>query len=126
MEPSDLGPDDARKLIEDIEHAIHERARQIDDDKIDFSDYSTDTVPTMERVKQYYGNDTYQLISGIRAALREWDESGDDVQELKDKYSGKFVDGVEIGERLVVYEGRDFTFVQEEDNNSDESKFTFV
>lgn len=110
MEPSDLEPDDARKLMEDIEHAIHERARQIDDDKIDFSDYSTDTVPTMERAKQHYGNDTYQLFSGIRAALREWDESGKDVKKLKEQYGGKFVDGVEIGERLAVYQGSDFTF----------------
>lgn len=80
-------------------------------------------VPSYEKAKQYYGNEQEQLLSGIEAGLTEWDESGRSTKELKEKYSGKFRDGVEIGERLAVYEGRDFTFTEPEDMS--ESKFTF-
>lgn len=111
MEPSDLEPDDARKLIEDIMSGVYKRMLEMDDSSYyDLNEFPADDMPSSERAKQYYGNDTYQLLSGIEAALREWDESGDDVQELKEKYSGRFVDGVEIGERLAVYQGSDFTF----------------
>jgi hypothetical protein len=62
----------------------------------------------------------------MAAALEKWDESGEDVQELKDEYGGTFIEGVKIGERLAVYEGRDFNFTAGEVSNSDDSKFTFT
>jgi hypothetical protein len=56
--------------------------------------------------------------------MDNWDESGREIEELKERYAGKFVDGVEIGERLAVYEGRNFEFTT--GSNNDESNFTFV
>lgn len=110
MEPSALEPDDARKLFYHLVVGIRARMNELSRDK--FTDSPNQPLPTNEKAKQHYGNDEYQLLAGIEAALREWDESGQDVQELKEKYGGTFVEGVEIGERLAVYEGRDFTFVE--------------
>lgn len=124
MKPSDLGPDDARAFVDAIQIGMRERVRSMPDSKFTHPDGRPPAYSEM--CKQHYGNNVYQLFAGIVAALDQWDESGRDIQELKDKYGGKFVEGVEIGERLAVYEGRDFTFVQETDDNSDKSKFTFV
>lgn len=112
MEPSSLDPSDARLFFHDIMLGAHGRMRDMDDDKFtDPRNHPGAQVPNSERAKQYYGNDVYQYLSGVQAALREWDSSGEDVKELKEKYGGEFVSGVELGERLAVYEGRDFTFV---------------
>jgi hypothetical protein len=47
------------------------------------------------------------------------------MREMKEKYGGKFVEGVEIGERLAVYEGTDFDFtVEKSDENSSDFSFT--
>ena len=128
MEPSDMEPEDARQFIQDLMSGIHQRMHKMPDERFKPTGGYGGQVPNMERAKQYYGNDRYQLLSGIQAALREWDDSGSNTEELKDKYGGRFVDGVEIGERLAVYSGSDFTFTAGESENSDESesKFTFT
>lgn len=127
MEPTDMEPDDARQFIKDLESALISRVRAMPDDEFEKPPQKTYAGDT-SRAKQYFGNDTYQLISGIVAALRNWDESGEETQELKEEYGGRFVDGVEIGERLAVHQGSDFTFVGGEDDESQEkeSKFTFT
>lgn len=126
MEPSEMEPDDARAFIRDLMAGIHNRVMEMPDEHFNKPD-DVHHLPNHERAKQYYGNDRYQLLSGIQAALREWDESGSNTEELKEKYGGRFVEGVEIGERLAVYTGSDFTFTTGEDQDSDEdSKFTFT
>lgn len=125
MEPSDMSPDDARKFFEDLLFGINSRAREVPDSEFNFPDNNR-TLPQMERAKQHYGNEKWQLLAGIEAAIREWDESGQGIRDLKDKYSGRFIDGVEIGERLAVYQGSDFTFSAGENETDDsDSKFTF-
>jgi hypothetical protein len=130
MEPSDMEPDDARQFMHDLVLGIHERAANMEKELFHKPDGHTGPLRDMERAKQYYGNDRYQILSGIQAALREWDESGREVQELKEKYGGKFVEGVEIGERLAVYEGSDFEFTAGTSSGADENesggKFTFT
>jgi len=126
MEPSEMEPDDARQFIRDLMRGMHNRVQEMPEERFNIPD-DVRHVPNMERAKQYYGNDRYQLLSGIQAALREWDESGSNTEELKEKYGGRFVEGVEIGERLAVYTGSDFTFTSGDDQDSDEdSKFTFT
>jgi polyhydroxyalkanoate synthesis regulator phasin len=122
MELSDMSPDDARQFIHDLMTGIYSRMQKLDSENFNDREIQV-TTQKAERAKQWYGNDTYQLLSGIQAALREWDESGRDVQELKEQYGGKFVKGVEIGERLAVYQGSDFTFTEGEEDTSDESTF---
>lgn len=125
MEPSDLEPDDARQFIIDLMSAVYDRMRELPDDDFEKPD-RFNHIPPMEKAKQFYGNDTIQLLSGIEAALREWDESGQGTGELKEQYGGEFVRGVEIGERLAVYQGSDFSFsTGEDDPDESESKFTF-
>ena len=120
-----MSPDDARKFIRDLMSAVYSRMQELPDDQFERPDDYTH-VPPMEKAKQYYDNDTIQLLSGIDAGLKNWDESGEGTAELKEKYGGKFVEGVEIGERLAVYEGRDFTFTTGEDKSDEShSKFTF-
>lgn len=121
MESSDMEPDDARQFIADLMNGIHNRMNEMPDDEF-APERKLSTSHNM--AKQYYGNDEYQLLSGIQAALREWDESGREIDKLKEQYGGRFVDGVEIGERLAVYSGSDFQF--SEGSDSEESKFTFV
>jgi len=131
MEASDLEPDDARQFIRDLMRGLHERVQNMPDERFNKPD-DVHHIPNGERAKQYYGNDRYQLLSGIQAALREWDESGSNTEELKEKYGGRFVEGVEIGERLAVYTGSDFTFTsgsndgQTDSTESSDSKFTFT
>ncbi len=107
---SELKPDDARQLMLDIEIGIYTRVSAMNRDA--FTIDVNQPLPSSEKGKQHYGNDVFQLFEGITAALRNWDESGNKVKELKEDYGGKFVTGVEIGERLAVYEDRDFKFVQ--------------
>jgi len=122
MEPSDMEPDDARQFMHDLVRYIHNRMDHLPNDGFIIPE---DTLVTsQEKAKQHYGNDTYQLLAGIKAALREWDESGRDVKELKERYGGKFVEGVEIGERLAVYQGSDFDFSMGE--GDDKTNFAFV
>jgi hypothetical protein len=124
MEPTDMDPDDARYYIEDLYHYAVSRLNKLPKEHYDPEDLSA--PPLSEKGKQHYGEDTYQLLSGMAAALEKWDESGEDVQELKDEYGGTFIEGVKIGKRLAVYEGRDFNFTAGEVSNSDDSKFTFT
>ena len=119
-----MEPDDSRQFICDLMSGINNRVHNMPDERFEKPD-GVGAVPNMERVKQYYGNDRYQLLSGIQAALREWDDSGKSVQELKNKYGGRFVEGVEIGERLAVYSGSNFTFSQDS-NTENNSKFSFT
>lgn len=125
MEPSDMSPDDARQFFGDLMIGIHRRAGSLPDGVVTVPEGQSH-MPSSERAKQYYGNDQYQLLSGIQAAIREWDESGSDVRELKEKYGGRFVEGVEIGERLAVYQGSDFEFTAGESEDTDESNFDFT
>lgn len=128
MEPSEMEPEDARQFIRDLMRGMHNRVQEMPEERFNIPD-DVRHVPNMERAKQYYGNDRYQLLSGIQAALREWDESGSNTEELKEKYGGRFVEGVEIGERLAVYSGSDFTFSSGGEPSSaseNESKFTFT
>lgn len=136
IEPeADMEPDDARQFIFDLTTGIHHRMNELPDDDFEKPD-KYHHLPAMEKAKQYYGNHRWQLFSGIEAALRAWDESGEETAELKEKYGGKFIEGVDIGERLAVYEGRDFTFVgsngsqtdsaESSENDSNDSKFTFT
>jgi hypothetical protein len=129
MDPSEMEPEDARQFICELMRGMHNRVQEMDEDHFNIP-YDVRHVPNMKRAKQYYGNDRYQLLSGIQAALREWDESGSNTEELKEEYGGRFVEGVEIGERLAVYSGSDFTFSQGSNtDDSDEdssSKFTFT
>lgn len=124
MEPSDLSPDDARKFIKDLMSAIYDRMNEMPESEFNKPD-GYHHIPPMEKAKQYYGNEKIQLLSGIEAALREWDESGDGTAELKEKYQGAFVEGVEIGERLAVYQGSDFNFTEPEPDEDDGPDFTF-
>lgn len=118
-----MEPEDARQFIRDVLRGIHNRMNELPDEQFTIPEKHRH-APAGEKAKQHYGNDEYQLLAGIQAALREWDESGREIQKLKDKYGGRFVDGVEIGERLAVYSGSDFDF--SEGSDSEESKFTFV
>lgn len=124
-----MEPDQARQFIFDLNRAMHERVREMSDDRFTSPEGQKRLVP-MEKQKQYYGSHRWQLLAGIEAALREFDASKHDVEELKDRYDGTFVEGVEIGERLAVYEDRDFTFKASNGDQTDaedsESKFTFV
>jgi len=119
-----MDPDDARAFIRDLLDAIVERARQLPDspDRV--------TPHAAERAKQHYGNDVYQLFAGIEAALMNWDASGKNTEELREEYGGRFVTGVEIGERLAVYEERDFEFTGSSGDGAESSsaseKFTFT
>lgn len=127
MEPTDMNPEDARIFLMDLYNHMNRKLNRMDEDEF-ITTADMYSPPVSERGKQYYGSKQYQLLSGIVAALNQWDEYADDVQELKEEYGGKFVEGVEIGERLAVYEGRDFTFTEEEGSESDDSdgKFTFT
>jgi hypothetical protein len=124
MEPSEMDPDDARKFILDLMRAVYNRMNEMPDDEFTKPD-GYHHLPPMEKAKQFYGTEKIQLLSGIESALREWDESGDGTAELKEKYQGAFVEGVEIGERLAVYQGSDFTFSQGSNTDDGDSKFTF-
>jgi len=125
MKPSSMEPDDARRFIRDLMVGVYNRVRSMPKENFTRPNPPSPSVSNSERAKQYYGYECYQLLSGIEAALNRWDESGQDVKELKQQYSGTFVEGVEIGERLAVYEGTDFTFTKESsDENS--SGFTFT
>ena len=122
MEPSDLDPDDARKFIKALTHAIHERVRQMPD--YQFKSPDSMVISTREKAKQHYGNTRIQFLTGIDAALREWDESGQGIKDLKEEYGGDFIRGVEVGERLAVYQGTEFDFTDTSEEDS-ENKFTF-
>jgi hypothetical protein len=131
MEPSSMEPDDGRDFIYDLIRGMYSRVREMDADRFESPDnHPSPNTPTSERAKQFYGVECYQILSGIEAALDNWDESGQDVQELKEKYGGKFVEGVQIGERLAVYQGSDFRFTEgsnTDDSNEDtDNKFTFT
>lgn len=122
-----MEPDDARQFFFDLVQAMHNRMNELSDDKFN-KPYGYKNIPPMEKAKQHYGTDKVQFFVGLEAALRQWDESGEKTKELKDKYQGAFVEGVKIGERLAVYQGTEFTFSsQKEEEQSDESggKFTF-
>lgn len=126
MEPeADMEPEDARRFIQDLESGMYGRVKQMPDDVFDMSD-APQVAPSSEKAKQYYGSEKWQLLSGISAAILRWDESGEDIAEMKEKYGGKFVEGVEIGERLAVYQGTDFEFSAGENDSDEDSKFTFV
>lgn len=118
---ADMSPDDAREFVFELTRGMAHRVHEMPDDAFTFPE-NQHHLPPAEKQKQHFGEEPVQLLSGIEAALREWDESGKNIQDLKDKYSGTFVEGVEIGERLAVYEGRDFSFSEPEDDSPD---FTF-
>jgi hypothetical protein len=119
MEPSELSPDDARELIRDFVTGMSQRGGAMPNESFNHDNH----IQRYEKIRAYY-SDTYKFLNGISAAMDNWDESGREIEELKERYAGKFVDGVEIGERLAVYEGRNFKFTT--GSNNDESNFTFV
>jgi hypothetical protein len=60
---------------------------------------------------QYYGKRTSSLVQGMRAAVDAYHRNGSrGIEELKEQYSGDFVDGVEIGAKAVVSSERKFIF----------------
>lgn len=127
MQPTEMNPDEARRYIREMFLAMRSRVNSMA--KSNSGNMGT-PANSREKMEDHFGKDTYQLFSGITAALRQWDESGEDVKELKDEYGGTFVEGVEIGERLAPYEGREFEFPEVEDDEKeivDETeRFTFI
>lgn len=82
---------------------------------------------------QYYGKRTSSLVEGMRAAADAYHRKGSrGIEELKEQYSGDFVDGVEIGAKAVVSSDREFTFThtdtteESESQANDTSNFTFT
>jgi len=82
---------------------------------------------------QYYGKRTSSLVQGMRAATDAYHSDGSrGIEELKEKYSGDFVDGVEIGAKTVVSSDKEFTFAHTDTNEGSESQanntsnFTFT
>ncbi len=65
MEPeADMKPDDARQFIHDLMSGIHKRAGDIANDE--FNEPVGNHLPAMEKAKQHYNNDTYQLLAGTK------------------------------------------------------------
>jgi len=126
MKPSSMEPDDCRTFIYDIVSGMYGRVRHMDAERFKSPDnHPSPNTPSSERAKQFYGIECYQILSGVEAALDNWRRSGHAMREMKEKYGGKFVEGVEIGERLAVYEGTDFDFtVEKSDENSSDFSFT--
>lgn len=110
---ADMSPDDARRFLDDLQSGMFNRAQNMSDDGFEQpKSFDVDWIPIDEKAKQYYGNDVWQLFAGINASVRQFDPKGKQTKKLKEEYGGRFVDGVAIGERLAVYEARDFSFSQ--------------
>ena len=82
---------------------------------------------------QYYGKRTSSLVQGMRAATDAYHREGSrGIEELKEQYSGDFVDGVDIGAKTVVSSDNEFTFTHTDTTEDSESQanntsnFTFT
>jgi len=120
-----MKPDGARQFFRDLVRGMHNRMHEMPADGFETPE-TYNHFPASEKAKQHYGNDVWQLFAGIEAAVARWEESGEDTAELRERYGGRFVKGVRIGERLAVYQGRDFTFIDMSGNetNDDGCRFT--
>lgn len=126
MEPDDepLEPDEMRQFITDIVNGIHTRGNRLARER----DGRMQSSPgPIDVAREHYGKDVVLFLNGIAAghdAMEYGNPDGSDVRELKERYSGKFVEGVEIGERLGVYQGTEFEFTSPEE--PDNENFTFT
>ena len=105
-----------------ITRVIADRNLSVEDDRYN---------KTFER--EYYGKRTSSLVQGMRAATYAYHSDGSrGIEELKEQYSGDFVDGVEIGAKTVVSSDREFTFThtdtteESKSQANDTSNFTFT
>lgn len=114
--------------MHDLDSGMASRINRIIKDRNLFVD--GDGYKTFEH--QYYGKRTSSLVQGMRAATDAYHREGSrGIEELKEQYSGDFVDGVDIGAKTVVLSDRDFTFsytgdTEQSDNKTTGSTFTFT